>query len=237
MEKELNNNLTKTIQSGNTDQTLQFHTHNGTDSPRINYNDLENIPTVYTDITATNNKDTTLYSAAATTNYGTDTTISARDNTSDEMFNILINFTLPDRPAGNSTITKVSLWLKQSTALTYNGYIFVHELTQTAWTENGATWNKYDGTNDWTAPGGDYDSTIIDRQEPPGAGYWREFILMDEAEPEFNHNPLDLDWGDELNLIVRTVDSATEDGDTGAIWHSKEAASAADRPYIKITYS
>lgn len=32
----------------------------------------------------------------------------------------------------------------------------VHRLTQQAWTEAGATWNTYDGTNAWAAAGGDY---------------------------------------------------------------------------------
>lgn len=27
------------------------------------------------------------------------------------------------------------------------------------WTEDGCTWNKYDGVNDWTDPGGDVDNT------------------------------------------------------------------------------
>ena len=32
-------------------------------------------------------------------------------------------------------------------------------LTQTAWTEAGVTWNRYDGTNNWTTAGGDATST------------------------------------------------------------------------------
>lgn len=34
------------------------------------------------------------------------------------------------------------------------------------WTQNGVTWNKYDGGNDWTSGGGDYDDTT-----PAPVGY------------------------------------------------------------------
>lgn len=33
---------------------------------------------------------------------------------------------------------------------------WAYKLTRTDWTELGSTWNKYDGTNNWTTAGGDY---------------------------------------------------------------------------------
>lgn len=41
------------------------------------------------------------------------------------------------------------------------------------WTEGGCTWNKYDGTNAWTAGGGDVDDvtpTVVSYTEPTGTG-------------------------------------------------------------------
>lgn len=37
----------------------------------------------------------------------------------------------------------------------------VYRLTQPAWTQAGATWNKYDGTNNWATAGGDYSTPSV----------------------------------------------------------------------------
>jgi len=185
--------------------------------------------------TATNNKDATITNNGADTNYGSEDNLNVRYDSSNYSYNTLMHFTLPAEPTGGGVFSKISLWLKQKNSLSYsNQYIEVHELTQTAWTEAGATWNKYDGTNNWISAGGDFDSTIIDRQFPPGAGYWQEFILYDTANPTQYHNPLSLTWGSDVHVLLGT--NYTGIGDTGAVWHSKEAASASDRPYVRITY-
>lgn len=44
------------------------------------------------------------------------------------------------------------------TAGSVGGAAVVYRLTQTGWTAS-ATWNKYDGTNNWSTAGGDYDPT------------------------------------------------------------------------------
>ncbi|MGQ9609145.1 MAG: DNRLRE domain-containing protein [bacterium] len=56
------------------------------------------------------------------------------------------------------------------------GTISLHRMTQPNWVVNKATWNKYDGINDWTAPGaeGDYDTTAISVWKPI-AKTWAEF--------------------------------------------------------------
>jgi hypothetical protein len=54
----------------------------------------------------------------------------------------------------------------------------VHRVTQ-AWTENGSTWNTYDGTNGWSTTGGDYDPTAEDTDSffiPIG---WRTWDVTD----------------------------------------------------------
>lgn len=76
---------------------------------------------------------------------------------------------------------------------------WVYEITQTAWTETGATWNEYSSGNSWATAGGDYtitdgSSTII----PASFGWvsWNilalaqnfqiseiaEFLIKDETE-------------------------------------------------------
>jgi hypothetical protein len=45
--------------------------------------------------------------------------------------------------------------------------VTIYRCTRPAqWTENGVTWNKYDGSHDWASAGGDYDATT-----PAPVGY------------------------------------------------------------------
>jgi hypothetical protein len=45
----------------------------------------------------------------------------------------------------------------------------VLRVTQSGWTETGATWNRYDGTTPWTTPGGDVDAASGIPFPPPAA--------------------------------------------------------------------
>lgn len=45
----------------------------------------------------------------------------------------------------------------------------VLRVTQSGWTETGATWNRYDGTTPWTTPGGDVDGASGIPFTPPAA--------------------------------------------------------------------
>src|SRR3990167_2433540 len=45
-------------------------------------------------------------------------------------------------------------------------------ITQAAWTETGTTWNKYDGTNNWTTAGGDVSTPTVAFTFPDADGVW-----------------------------------------------------------------
>jgi hypothetical protein len=51
-----------------------------------------------------------------------------------------------------------------------------------SWTESGVTWNRYNGTSNWTIPGGDYDSTLLASTSVgigTGVQVWQNLTLRD----------------------------------------------------------
>jgi hypothetical protein len=186
--------------------------------------------TVLTEIGSTNNKDTNLIEGSPTTNDGSGAVLSTRKDGSNNRTRTIMHWTLP---SNSGTITKISLFLKQESALANPGTIEVHELTEEDWTEAGATWNKYDGITDWAAAGGDFDATIVDSVVAPGDETWAEFILQGSGAT----NPITtLTWGSELHLLLRDTEAGMG-ADTGALWYSGEATNSGDRPYIEITFT
>jgi hypothetical protein len=97
------------------------------------------------------NVDTYLSSSAATTNYGNAVNLTVRAT----RYTPLLRFDLSSIPAGSTCDSAaLSLFLAQSNV---GGYTMtVHELlsANSAWTEDGATWNTVDGANAWAGSAG-----------------------------------------------------------------------------------
>jgi hypothetical protein len=78
----------------------------------------------------------------------------------------LLRFTL-DEPA-NATVLACTLSVQADVVQApLPGHVL--RVTQPGWTETGATWNRYDGTNPWTTPGGDVDAASGVAFAPPAA--------------------------------------------------------------------
>ena len=192
-----------------------------------------------TDTSSTNNKDTHIssYSGYQTYNYGALTTLQLYA-ASNQIKRLLMEWTLSADPGGVS-ISEISLFLKVQGSGGGTPQVDIHELTQafvegtgegTA-TGDGATWLTYDGTNTWTANGGDYDATIVDSALPGGAGSWAEWVLRGAGAT----NSMDaLTWGNTKDFLLKYNDEPSYPDHR--YFHSKEAASGGDRPYIEITY-
>jgi len=180
-----------------------------------------------TDNTATNNGDVSNYEAAPNTNYGGVDYNDHRGEANAGVREYLMQrWTLPSL---SGTITKIESFLYYSSDSGLTGKTCqVHELTRD-FTEAGMTWNKYDGTNNWTTPGGDYSATIIDTVAFPAAGNWMSLVLQGAG----SDNPLNLNWGDSVRLFYRTA--AADSGYGGS--RSKEWTTPGERPYILITYT
>lgn len=138
----------------------------------------------------------------------------------------LLRFDFASLPTG-STLNAASLTVTVSG--TYGGNpnaesMNVHRLTQ-AWTEGGVTWNRYDGTTNWAAAGGDYDGTVrATSTANPGVGgtiAWDVTSLaqewLDNTHP--NHGLIIINSG----------------GSNGLHFASKESGNVAYRPYLSAS--
>jgi hypothetical protein len=128
---------------------------------QLGTNDSSN---VYGDITttiilqpnATEGKETYLNLDSVTTNFGSETDVRVENSTS--VFRSLIQFNISEINEEGLQIGKLFLFHHDGHPSS-NGTIEIHRLNQ-PWTESGSNWNTSDGINNWTSPGGDYNSTI-----------------------------------------------------------------------------
>lgn len=193
-----------------------------------------------TDTTSTNNKDTYIdgYSKNVDNNYGTNESLNLYNYATWQIQRILLNFTLPSLSGVISDVKLYTYCYDVGSAQNTSKYIDIHQCLRN-WTEAGATWNKYDGTNYWTtagcgSAGNDYNSTIIDSINTiSSANQWRTFVLMGTGAD----NPLTLNWGDTVNLFIKAKEDTTAH-DVCELWRSKEyTADTTKRPYLEITYT
>lgn len=122
---------------------------------------------------------TFINSANPDTNYSSETYLESYYFLGTEMRS-LVGFDLSAIPAG-STITSASVKLYVTDWTTNQGHTFAR-LTQNNWTE-GATYNKYDGSNDWTTAGGDYTSDYSAEAYPDEiVDNWLSWNVMDMVQ-------------------------------------------------------
>ena len=96
--------------------------------------------------------------------------------------------------------------------------------------QNGCTWNKYDGTNAWTTPGGDYNSSYIDKVGWVNNSAWYSWVLSGTGG---SGTPLSLTWGSNVNILFRGLD---ESSGTSHMCNM-DLSAGTNPPYIEITYT
>lgn len=157
--------------------------------------------------------DTRIQKSNPSSNYGGDSYLQVGEYNAltDYVVRSLLKFDLSSIPAG-STIISATLRIYDSAAnYSDNTRTMYVNRSKRAWTENGATWNKYDGTNDWSTAGGgtnsnDVELTPIGSVSMPAsevAGYV-EISLTASSVQEwldgiFTNNGIILTMGTELN--------------------------------------
>ena len=116
-------------------------------------------------------------------NYGTAINISTNPRTSYRRRAIL-KFDLTSQIGAGSTVNSatLSLYYYAYTGNPVGRTIWAYRLTQTAWTELGATWTKYDGTNSWAAAGGDYTTTNGASATVPAAAGWMAWTVTTQIQ-------------------------------------------------------
>jgi fibronectin-binding autotransporter adhesin len=141
----------------------------------------------------------------------------------------LIQFDFATLPVGAS-VTQATLTLTASSNV-YGGNpnaetMSVYRLTQ-AWTEGGATWNRFDGASTWVAAGGDYAGTAYASSSAnPSSGQVITWDLTTLAN----------EWhtGTQVNNGLMIINSGTTNG-----FHfvSRENSNVGGRPYLLATVS
>lgn len=170
------------------------------------------------DTASTRNKYARIISNLPTTNFGGSFT-AGNFGGSDRRG--LIEFTLS---SGSGSISRVSLFLYSTGEIRSGGTHSIHEITTTGWTQAGVTWNKYDGTNNWSSAGGDFTATAIYTSGTiSGTPGWVQYDVMGGSAS----NPLTLDWGNSLNVIVKVASGTSE----------VDYDMATNVPYVEIEYT
>jgi hypothetical protein len=184
----------------------------------------------------TGGNSTYIRSDQATSNFGGQTSFIAGNVVSGADLHGLISFDLSLIPAG-STINSVSLTLfrnQDATSQSVSVQLDLLALTQ-PFTETGATWNTYNGTNAWTTPGGDYNPTVLSSfsANPASASSFQTFAT---SASFVTASQAAVNGSQPLYLIVKL------DDETGLNRHifnfsSDDNASLGQRPSLTIDYT
>lgn len=180
--------------------------------------------------------DTYIYSYTATTNYGTNAQIGVGegDYGMARYMRSLVTFDLSDIPSG-SAVSSVSLTLTVSQDFTDKSEQFCVYRIKRNWTESGATWNTYNGSNAWTSSGG-WSSTDVD-QTSLGC------LTLGAAEPSGTALTWTLDatvveemiTGGSLSNYGFMVKADNEFNDA-YMFHSSSSATSGYRPKLVVVY-
>ena len=178
--------------------------------------------------------DTVIWSNDANTNFGTGTDIRVGENDSavNEINRALIKFDLSTIPA-DAVVTSAILTLTIVTDKSSNVRTQRVFRLKRAWTEAGATWNKYDGTNNWQTAGGfgaddceqtDIGSLSLSASET-GAKSWTldNSAIQEMISGAFTNN----------GFLIK-ADTESNDGYRYA---SSDHATAGSRPKLVIEYT
>jgi len=174
-------------------------------------------------------KDTWIYKYYADTNYGTETLTGANYYNTNQLMNTLIHFDTSDIPNG-ATFSQGDLILYACAY--YGGKFYMNRMTRTNWTEDGATWNKYDGTNAWTTAGGDFTTTNRAYIALASRGNWTTYASETWSSAQLIQDCYD-NQSKNVHLLISTEEVSYRD----ARFYSKEHATTASRPKLTVTYT
>lgn len=179
--------------------------------------DLVIDPTLTLQPNATDGVDTYNYGSGVTTNFGTSTVIDTKYNR-----NIFLLFSLASIPVG-ATSTSATLTLQCVSGEAGATTVSAYDITQTAWTESGLTWNTYDGSNNWGTAGGDFGSTVRG-----------SFSLPDNTLATYNVS-LTASWvqsffAGNIHIALRTPDGRKD-------FASSDHTTEAYRPKLVVEYT
>jgi uncharacterized membrane protein YgcG len=176
-------------------------------------------------------KDAWLISAPATRNNGASTGLDVAVG----QRNILMQFNLSDLPVG---VEITGAALKLYTTAEGGGadqIAQVHRINR-SWVEgtgdnsasgDGATWNTYDGTNNWLTDGGDYDVESVVNRTISAADTWYDWDIESLVNSWYNGSLVN------NGFIIRSL--TTGSGTT--TFASSDNSNSSIRPILEINYT
>ncbi|MCX6709092.1 MAG: DNRLRE domain-containing protein, partial [Candidatus Woesearchaeota archaeon] len=177
-------------------------------------------------------KDTHIISTSSNYNYGADTGMDIR---ADDARRILIEFNLSGVPSG-ANISSATLQLYATAKGTANPVVNIYRLNR-SWVEgtgagsitnDGATWNKYDGVNSWNVSGGEFDSSKVWANTTVTAiNAWYSWNVKDLVQSWVNGSYQN------YGMLIRTT--TTSSATTSFV--SSDNTNASIRPKLVINYS
>lgn len=136
-----------------------------------------------------------------------------------------------DVPAGATINTAtLSLYYATSFGVSSGQTEWVYRVTQTAWTDLGATWNKYNGATAWTTAGGDFTTTDgASTTVPASTGVWMAWTVTAQVQYALNS----------VSGVAHFLGKlATESGFKGTYFYSKNYTTDLTlRPKLVIDYT
>jgi hypothetical protein len=142
----------------------------------------------------------------------------------------LLRFDLTAIPA-NATIESAALTMYHANStLPAGGTFYLYRVTQTAWTEFGATWDTFDGLEEWQTAGGDFTATDGDSSVVPDSSSDLIFSML---------KPL---VDDALALRLGQLHAIIIGPETGSVDNyfegkSSDHADAGARPRLVVNYT
>ena len=146
------------------------------------------------------------------------------DSETNKNYRILFQFDLSSIPS-TAKLDSAVLEMYMHSSSGANDEIEAHALTR-AWTEDGVTWNDYNGINSWSTPGGDYDANIAGAFTPNGAG-WNSLDITSLAQAWVTS-----DYPNYGMILL----SPSASGNNEKKFHSSDAADSSLHPKFTITY-
>jgi uncharacterized repeat protein (TIGR01451 family) len=171
-------------------------------------------------------QDTHLAQASSVQNFGTATLLLSNSQTNAES-RLILRFDLSGIPAGATIQSAVMELYYASTRVSSSEALRVHRLTR-SWTELGATWRTYDGTNNWVTQGGDYDPAVVASANLDGTvNVWKQWSITSLVQSWAN--------GTFTNYGV-LLESPAATGNNERRFNSSESTPTTLRPKLTITY-
>lgn len=148
----------------------------------------------------------------------------------------ILEFNLSSIPADQNIDNAVLMLYMYNDGPGADVNITAHRITRSwvegtrGYTDNGATWRKYDGTSDWNTYGGDYDSGVEALTTTNTQNQWYEWNITDLVS----------DWYDgtytNYGVLLKGEDE-TGDANRRKRFRASDYGTATQRPKLIINYS